>query len=91
MGIERQLKKVKIPGLSALALSACLTFLKPVLNLQNSRPIGRVLLSKIQSSMAAVQPSSWLGCAHTALHVHITASFDEQDSAPSQRKKEESY
>ena len=49
MGIEHQLKKVKIPGLSALALSACLTFLKPVLNLQNSRPIGRVLLSKIQS------------------------------------------
>ena len=39
MGIERQLKKVITPGLSALALSACLTFLKPVLNLQNSRPI----------------------------------------------------
>ena len=28
MGIEHQLKKVKIPGLSALALCACLTFLK---------------------------------------------------------------
>ena len=39
--MERQLKKVKIPGLSTLALSACLTFLKPVLNLQNSRPSGR--------------------------------------------------
>ena len=33
IGIEHQLKKVKIPVLSALALSACLTFLKPVLNL----------------------------------------------------------
>ena len=40
MGIEHQLKKVKIPGPSALALSACLTFLKPVLNLQKSRPIA---------------------------------------------------
>ena len=39
LSIERQLKKVKIPRLSVLALSACLTFLKPVLNLQNSRPI----------------------------------------------------
>ena len=38
-------------------------------------PVGQVLLSKIQSSMAAVQPSSWLGCAHTALHVHITANL----------------
>ena len=40
MGIEGQLKKVKFPRLSALALSALLTFLKPVLNLQNSRPIA---------------------------------------------------
>ena len=39
MGIKHQLKKVKIPGLSAVALSACLTFLEPVLNLQKSRPI----------------------------------------------------
>ena len=42
MGIEHQLKKVKSLGLSALALSACLTFLKPVLNLQNSRPIADI-------------------------------------------------
>ena len=35
MVIECQLKKVKIPGLSALPLSACLTYLKKVLNLQN--------------------------------------------------------
>ena len=40
MGIECQMKKVKIPGLSAVALSAYMTFLKPVLNLQNSRPIA---------------------------------------------------
>ena len=39
MGIEHQLKKVKIPGLSALALSAIWLSVKPVLNLQNSRPI----------------------------------------------------
>ena len=44
MGIEDQLKKVKIPGLSALALSACFTFFKLVLNLQNSRPIVLILL-----------------------------------------------
>ena len=38
-------------------------------------PVGQVLLSKIQLPKAAVQPSSWLGCAHTALHVHITANL----------------
>ena len=38
-GIEHQLKKVKIPGLCALALSALWLSVKPVLNLQNSRPI----------------------------------------------------
>ena len=32
MGIEGQLKKVEFPRLSALALYALLTFLKPVLN-----------------------------------------------------------
>ena len=32
MGIEDQLKKVKIPGPSALALSALRLFVKPVLN-----------------------------------------------------------
>ena len=47
MGIERQLKKVKISGLSAFALSACLTFLEPVLNLQNSRPISLLLLNPV--------------------------------------------
>ena len=39
MGIELQLKKVRTPVPTALALSACMTFLKPVLNLQNLRPI----------------------------------------------------
>ena len=43
MGNEHQLKKVKIPELSVLALSDCLTFLKPVSNLYNSRPIVSVL------------------------------------------------
>ena len=33
---------------AALALSACYTFFKPVLNLQNSRPIGHGII--------------WLGC-----------------------------
>ena len=40
MGIEGQLKEIEFLRLSALALSALLTFLKPVLNLQNLRPIA---------------------------------------------------
>ena len=43
MGIEHQLKEVKIPGLSALALSALRLSVKPVFNLQNSCPIGSVI------------------------------------------------
>ena len=58
MGIERQPNKVKIPELSALALSACLTFLKPGLNLQNSRPIQ--FLSVNWERMAAQLPYLFL-------------------------------
>ena len=41
MSFEHQLKKFKIPGLSALALSAFWLSVKPVLSLQNSPPIDR--------------------------------------------------
>ena len=49
MGIKRQLKKVKTPGLSAIAFSACLNFLEPVLNRRTRAPLLNALFSQINT------------------------------------------
>ena len=72
-GGVRFLKKVKIPGLCALALSAILTFLKPVLNFQNSHPI-RIYVN--DGSFQLLSPSYTRTFAFAVRVVHAPTRAD---------------